>query len=116
MQGDLEGGMEVQLILAVLFVLALLVLLGLWLQRASGRGSGKLAGQRTAGQDDLTRIKGIGPVIARKLHAMGIDSYAQIAAFSAEDVARVDAVLDFKGRIEREGWIRQARQLAAEKR
>ena len=79
------------------------------------RRVGRVDGQHAAGQDDLTRIKGIGPVIARKLHAMGIDSYAQIAAFSAEDVARVDAVLDFKGRIEREEWIRQARRLAAVK-
>jgi predicted flap endonuclease-1-like 5' DNA nuclease len=44
--------------------------------------------------------------------ALGITTYAQIAAFSAEDIARVDEVLNFKGRIERDNWIEQAKELA----
>ena len=61
--------------------------------------------------DDLTRINGIGPVIAEKLTKLGIKSIAQIAAMSPEDAERVDEQLNSKGRIERENWIEQAREL-----
>jgi large subunit ribosomal protein L21 len=63
--------------------------------------------------DDLKKISGVGPVLEKKLNALGITQYAQIMAFSADDIERVDAVLDFKGRIERENWIEQAKTLAA---
>ncbi len=63
--------------------------------------------------DDLKKIGGVGPAIEKKLNALGITQYAQIAAFSADDIARVDEVLNFKGRIERENWIDQAKTLAA---
>jgi len=62
--------------------------------------------------DDLKKISGVGPVLEKKLNALGITQYAQVAAFSAEDIERVDAVLNFKGRIERENWIEQAKTLA----
>lgn len=64
------------------------------------------------GADDLKKIKGVGPVLEGKLHALGVLTYAQIAAWTAEDVARVDEQLNFKGRIEREGWIEQAKALS----
>jgi predicted flap endonuclease-1-like 5' DNA nuclease len=67
--------------------------------------------QAAARVDDLTRIKGIGKVIAPKLHAMGIVSFAQIACLSGEDIERINEVLAFKGRIEREDWIGQAQRL-----
>lgn len=63
--------------------------------------------------DDLTRIRGIGPVIAEKLHALGITTFEQIAALGPDDVARIDEVLAFKGRIGRENWIGQAREIVA---
>jgi len=63
--------------------------------------------------DDLTKISGVGPVIVEKLHALGITKFTQIAAFSDADAAKVDEVLNFKGRIERDDWIGQAKQLAA---
>ena len=62
--------------------------------------------------DDLKKISGVGPVLEKKLHALGITKYAQVAAFTAEDVARVDDALSFKGRIGREDWIGQAKMLA----
>ncbi len=62
--------------------------------------------------DDLKRIRGIGVVIEKKLQAMGVASYQQIAGWSAADIERVSEQLDFKGRIERENWIAQARILA----
>ena len=65
----------------------------------------------TGARDDLKRIKGIGVVIEKKLEAMGITSYAQIAGWTTADVDKVSNALDFKGRIEREGWVEQARIL-----
>lgn len=63
--------------------------------------------------DDLKKISGVGPVLEKKLNALGITTYAQVAAFSADDIARVDEALSFKGRIERDNWVEQATELAA---
>lgn len=62
--------------------------------------------------DDLKKISGVGPVLEQKLNALGITTFAQVAAFSAEDIAKVDDALSFKGRIERDGWLEQAATLA----
>ncbi|MEL6287972.1 MAG: 50S ribosomal protein L21 [Pseudomonadota bacterium] len=64
------------------------------------------------GGDDLTKISGVGPKIAEKLNAMGITTFAQVAAFTEEDIAKVDDLLNFKGRIGREDWVSQAKTLA----
>ena len=68
--------------------------------------------EAAAGPDDLKRIRGIGPAIERKLNGQGITTYSQIAGMSDSDVEALDAVLDFRGRIERDGWVTQAEQLA----
>ncbi|MEO0367572.1 MAG: 30S ribosomal protein S2 [Pseudomonadota bacterium] len=60
--------------------------------------------------DALTDINGIGPVIAGKLAGLGITTFKQIAELSEEDVERIDAELNFKGRIGREQWIEQAKE------
>jgi len=60
--------------------------------------------------DDLTKIKGIGQVLQGKLNALGITTFRQIAEFTEADIERVNAKLDFPGRIEREGWVEQARE------
>lgn len=62
--------------------------------------------------DDLKLISGVGPVIERKLNALGIMRYDQIAKFKKADIARVDEVLNFRGRIERDDWLKQAKALA----
>jgi large subunit ribosomal protein L21 len=67
------------------------------------------------GADDLKLLSGVGPTLEKKLHAAGVTTFAQIAGWTPEDVAAFDEKLNFKGRIEREGWIEQARTLAAEK-
>ena len=69
------------------------------------------AAEPPEGGDDLTRINGIGQVIAEKLNKLGISTLAQIAEMEPEDVERVNEQLNFKGRIERENWIEQAREL-----
>lgn len=68
-----------------------------------------------AEKDDLKKISGVGPVLEGKLNALGITSFAQIAAFTAEDIAKVDDALNFKGRIDRDNWLEQAAAFAAEK-
>lgn len=68
---------------------------------------------RTTPVEDLKRIRGIGVLIERKLNSMGIVNYEHIANWAAEDIARVSQSLDFKGRIERENWVEQARILAS---
>ncbi len=65
------------------------------------------------GADDLKQLKGVGPALEKKLHDNGVTSFAQIAAWNAEDIADMDDKLSFKGRIERDGWVDQAKLLAA---
>jgi|SRR6056297_2720858 len=67
------------------------------------------------GDDDLKRLSGVGPALEKKLHAAGVTSFAQIAAWGPDEIAEFDEKLSFKGRIEREGWVDQAKTLAAEK-
>lgn len=64
--------------------------------------------------DDLKKIKGIGPRLEQKLIAMGVTRFGQIAAWTDEEIAAVNASLRFSGRIERDRWVEQARVLAAE--
>jgi predicted flap endonuclease-1-like 5' DNA nuclease len=68
---------------------------------------------RATRRDDLKRIRGIGVLIEKKLNSMGIVAYEQIANWTADDIDRVSQSLDFKGRIERENWVEQARILAS---
>lgn len=68
----------------------------------------------SAGGDDLTRIKGLGPKLAALLGEKGITSFAQIAAWNIADVERIDAGLGrFQGRITRDQWVEQAKLLSA---
>lgn len=63
--------------------------------------------------EDLKRIRGIGVLIEKKLNSLGVSSYEQIANWTNADIDRVSQILDFKGRIERESWVEQARILAS---
>jgi len=67
--------------------------------------------KKSAGDDDLKKLSGVGPALEKKLHEAGVTSFAQIAAWTEADVAEMDEKLSFKGRIEREGWIDQAKEL-----
>ena len=62
---------------------------------------------------DLKRIRGIGVLIEKRLNALGITAYEQVANWTRADIDRISEMLDFKGRIERENWIEQARILAS---
>ena len=66
--------------------------------------------------DDLRAVRGIGPSMERKLHRLGIVSYRQLALLDGAELERVRGELtDFRGRIEREDWVGQARALYREK-
>ena len=63
--------------------------------------------------DPLTTINGIGPVIEAKLHGLGITSFKQIAELDQEAIDKINEQLSFKGRIEREQWVEQAKELVS---
>ncbi|WP_454849029.1 5' DNA nuclease [Rhizobium binxianense] len=63
--------------------------------------------------DDLKLIAGIGPKLEQVLNARGVRSFAEIAAWTDEEVARLDAELGVNGRIVRDDWVGQAKVLSA---
>ncbi len=63
--------------------------------------------------DDLTKISGVGEELQKRLYKFGVMQYEQIANFSDEDLTKIDEILNFKGRIERENWVGQSRDLMA---
>ena len=73
----------------------------------------KKAAAKAEGGDDLKQLSGVGPALEKKLHEAGITTFAQVAAWTEDDVAAMDEKLSFKGRIQREGWIEQAKELAS---
>ncbi len=72
----------------------------------------KPAAKTNAAPDNLQQIKGIGAVLEKKLNAMGIERFEQIANWTEDDIAEVDEQLNFRGRIQREKWVEQAQDLA----
>ena len=78
----------------------------------------KLAKKSTAKKevDDLKKIVGIGKVFESSLHSLGIYTYRQIAAFGPSDVAKINQELkEFKGRMEQDDWVGQAKELYFQK-
>ncbi len=64
--------------------------------------------------DNLRQLKGVGPKLAGLLTELGVTSFTQIATWSDDDIRKIDAQLGtFKGRIERDNWVEQAKLLAA---
>lgn len=63
-------------------------------------------------KDDLKMISGIGPFIEERLHALDIFTFRQISKFTVQDIKTInDAIEYFSGRIERDEWVAQAREL-----
>jgi large subunit ribosomal protein L21 len=65
--------------------------------------------------DDISLIGGVGPKMEAGLIELGYTTFASIAAWRADDVAKVEAHLKQKGRVGREEWVEQAKELAAGK-
>ncbi|WP_296424934.1 NADH:ubiquinone oxidoreductase [Yoonia sp.] len=69
---------------------------------------------RAGGPDDLKQIKGVGPKLETTLRDMGIYHFDQIAGWgAAEQQWMDDNLVGFKGRATRDGWVAQAKLLAA---
>jgi predicted flap endonuclease-1-like 5' DNA nuclease/predicted nucleic acid-binding Zn-ribbon protein len=67
-------------------------------------------------EDDLKEIIGIGKVFEHTLHELGVFSFRQIANFDISDIARLNSELkEFKGRMEQDDWIGQAKDLLFKK-
>lgn len=74
-------------------------------------GAGRML--RSAQPEDLKRIRGVGVLIEKRLNALGVTHYEHIANWTSVDIDRFNTQLDFKGRIERESWVEQARILSS---
>lgn len=62
--------------------------------------------------DDLKLIVGVGPALERMLHQLGVTTYRQIARWTEYDIDEIDRKLpEFPGRIRRDAWVTQAREL-----
>jgi len=65
-----------------------------------------------AQKEDLKQIRGIGPFIEKKLHTIGVYTIGQIARFTKDDIERATKLIKyFPGRIERDNWIFQAKEI-----
>ena len=75
-----------------------------------GQGPVRLTAPRGGAADDLQEIEGIGPALEKLLNGLGFYHFDQIAAWSDADVALIDGEMKtFKGRIQRDKWVEQAR-------
>lgn len=63
-------------------------------------------------KDDLKLISGVGPKLEDTLNSNGVFHFWQVAEWKKADIAMMDDLLSFKGRIERDDWIKQAKKLA----
>ena len=62
--------------------------------------------------NNLKKIKGIGPYLEAKLKKSGITSFQQIAELNEKDIKRIaDEIGSFPRRIKREAWAEQAEKL-----
>lgn len=82
--------------------------------RNEGTKPTTLQAARNGTPDDLKMIKGVGPKLEKMLHGLGFFHFDQVASWTADEVAWVDANLEgFNGRVSRDRWIAQAKVLAA---
>ena len=71
--------------------------------------------KKPAKPDDLKRISGVGPKLEGVLNGLGIYKFEQISIWKKAEREWVDGYLKFKGRIDRDNWVAQAKKLAKEK-
>lgn len=70
---------------------------------------------KTEFKDDVKLIGGVGPALEKKLASAGITSLTQIADWSEADITKFDEELDLRGRVQRDEWVDQAKELIAGK-
>lgn len=75
----------------------------------------RLKAPRKGKADDLKQIEGIGPALEKLVNDLGFYHFEQIASWTDEDVALIDAEMkNFKGRISRDRWVAQAKLIVNE--
>jgi predicted flap endonuclease-1-like 5' DNA nuclease len=79
---------------------------------ANHPGARPASATQSGAPDDLKIISGIGPKNEMLLHRLGIFYFRQIAEWNDDNISWVNSYLKFKGRIEREDWVGQAKRLA----
>ncbi|NID09104.1 hypothetical protein [Fibrivirga algicola] len=85
--------------------------------RASELDFARIGRATIAEADDLKDIVGVGPFLEKKLHAIGIFTFRQVANLTREDVAKVNDIIEFfPGRIERDDWVGQSAEFERKKR
>ncbi|NOR61760.1 MAG: NADH-quinone oxidoreductase subunit NuoE [Rhodobacteraceae bacterium] len=63
--------------------------------------------------DDLKKISGVGPKLEKELNGAGVFHFSQIASWTEKEIAWADEnLVSFKGRISRDNWVSQAKELA----
>ena len=82
--------------------------LQLLIRRTSDNRSAPPARRKPTG---IQAIRGIGPKLARQLDELGVRSLHDIATLTDSDIERLDHQLRFRGRIRRDRWVEQAREL-----
>lgn len=78
-----------------------------------GSAPGNLLKGAKGEADDLKKISGVGPKLEGVLNEIGVFHFWQIAEWGPAEIEYMDDRLSFKGRIERDGWIKQAGDFAA---
>jgi NADH-quinone oxidoreductase subunit E len=83
-------------------------------KKAAGKTSKAMKAAMAAPEasDDLSQITGVGPAMVKKLNDAGIYSFAQLAALKKADAEALDAKIGARGRVVRDGWVKQAKALA----
>ena len=81
-------------------------------KKSVGQKPMTLSEPRNGRADNLKKIGGVGPKIEKLLNGLGVYHFEQIGAWTEQEIAWVNAEISFKGRIERENWVDQAKSLA----
>lgn len=81
-------------------------------RKSANTGATAIFANPAGAADNLKLISGVGPVLERKLNDLGVTQFAQVAKFKKADIVKLDDALSFKGRIERDDWVKQAKALA----
>ncbi len=79
---------------------------------AAGSKPANLLAKPKGEKDDLKEISGVGPKLEGTLNDQGVFHFWQVAEWGPADVSMMDDLLSFKGRIDRDNWIEQAKELA----
>lgn len=109
----MNNEIETSLLISLVILIAAIAFVVWWycVRRKPSEDRNEVSFRSPGYKDKLTLIDGIGATLEAKLNALGITSFRQIADLTPRDIEQVNEVLRFKGRIEREGWVAQARKL-----